>query len=92
MGHKADVVLLYDGPEGIVLKDMDAGGLSITNDAERVVANWAPTLNGRRLFYFDSVGDLDELRVEKGRFAGFSVGASTEIKEALYRNGYLFRW
>lgn len=47
---------------------------TVTNDAERVVAELAPILRGRRLYYFDSEGDLDELVVKDGRFAGFKVG------------------
>jgi hypothetical protein len=47
---------------------------TVTNDAEWVVEQLAATLRGRTLLYFDSAGDLDELVVEHGRFAGFRVG------------------
>lgn len=50
---------------------------SVTNDAENVVADlsllgWLPP--GRRLFYYDSQGQLDELLVRNGKFAGFKAG------------------
>jgi hypothetical protein len=44
----------------------------VTNDAEWVVAQLAGYLLGRRLFYYDSLGSLDELVVKEGRFAGFA--------------------
>jgi hypothetical protein len=44
---------------------------SVTNDAENVVAALLPFLYGRRLFYFDSEGDLGELVIRDGKFAAF---------------------
>lgn len=50
---------------------------SITNDAANVVADlvsneYLPA--GRRLYYYDSQGQLDELIVKDGEFAGFARG------------------
>lgn len=50
---------------------------TVTNDAERVVLqllarNLLPA--GRRLLYYDSAGNLDELRIKNGAFAGFAFG------------------
>lgn len=50
---------------------------TVTNDAEAVVealvkAGRLP--EGRRLLYFDSEGDLDEIIVKNGKFAGFKAG------------------
>lgn len=45
---------------------------TVTNDAENVVDYLLPLLQGRRLFYFDSEGDLDELLIHDGKFAGFA--------------------
>lgn len=48
---------------------------TITNDAEWVVLQMvAFGLSGRRLYYVDSEGQKDELRVADGRFAGFGPG------------------
>ncbi len=46
--------------------------LTVTNDAENVVAELSPRLNGRRLDYLDSDGDRSTLLVKEGKFAGFA--------------------
>ncbi len=50
---------------------------TVTNDAENVVSDlvangFLPA--GRRLYYYDSEGQLDELIVRDGEFAGFAWG------------------
>lgn len=45
---------------------------TVTNAAEEVVAALAPMLRGRRLEYYDSEGNRDQLLVRDGRFAGFA--------------------
>ncbi|MHC4718175.1 MAG: hypothetical protein ACYS5V_14475 [Planctomycetota bacterium] len=65
--------------EHIVLRDVGPHSRfpTITNDAEAVVAdlNAAGLLTpGRRVFYYDSAGGLDELVVQNGRFYGFAPG------------------
>lgn len=67
------------GPECIVLRDEGPWDRfpTITNDAEWVVEQLAPQLRGRRLFYFDSAGELGELLIEAGRFAGFAPAEAT---------------
>lgn len=52
--------------------------LTITNDAERVVAKLAKRLAGRGLYYIDSQGDIDEIVVRNGLFAGFYPGGPKE--------------
>lgn len=50
---------------------------TVTNDAENVVAdlvNDGKLLPGMRLYYYDSEGQLDEIKVKDGRFAGFAPG------------------
>jgi hypothetical protein len=50
---------------------------SLTNNADRVVKEIVPNgylPEGRRLFYFDSEGALDEILVQDGRHAGFWAG------------------
>jgi hypothetical protein len=46
---------------------------TVTNDAERVVEDLAGMLNGRELHYIDSEGDIDQLLVSDGKFAGFNI-------------------
>lgn len=48
---------------------------TVTNDAVRVVSELAANLvGGRRLFYYDTDGRLDEILITDGRFAGFTPG------------------
>ena len=51
--------------------------MSVTNDAEYVVEHLAKAgllPAGRRLFYYDSEDQFDEIRVVDGKFAGFGPG------------------
>lgn len=65
-------------PETLVIRDVGhATGMSITNDAEAVLAHLVghgALTEGRRLMYYDSDGNLDEILVHDGRFAGFRPG------------------
>lgn len=50
---------------------------TVTNDAEMVVADlvaFGQLPDGRRLLYYDSEGQIGELLVKNGRFAGFAPG------------------
>ena len=60
----------------LVIRDDVGPAPTITNSAETVVeelyrAGQLPA--GRRLFYFDSEDNVDELLVVNGKFAGFSL-------------------
>lgn len=66
-----------------VIRDLGTGNeLSVTNDAENVVAqvvalkSYAP---GQRLLYFDSDGQLDELKIKDGKFDGFAPGPKANV-------------
>lgn len=48
---------------------------TITNDAERVLEDLRPILGGRRLFYYDSEGELTEICYDLGRFVRFGTAA-----------------
>lgn len=47
---------------------------TITNNVEAVVNDLAGRLGDRKLLYYDSEGDLDEILVKNERFAGFAPG------------------
>jgi hypothetical protein len=61
----------------VVIRDI--GGtdcMTVTNDAEAAVAELRKSEllpPGRRLFYYDSLGDLDEIIVNDRGFVGFKV-------------------
>ena len=63
---------------GDVLVIRDAGtGMTVTNDAEAVVAfllEHKALCEGRRLLYFDSEGNLDEILHDGEKFTGFAPG------------------
>jgi hypothetical protein len=60
-------------PEKVFLVDNNLGGLSVTNDAEAVVAEVWKLHPGRRIIYQDSDGDWAELCHFKGTFSGFGL-------------------
>jgi len=51
---------------------------TITNAAEWVVKQMVPRLKGRKLYYTDSLGQVDELLIHDGRFAGFASGGPVQ--------------
>lgn len=75
-------VIESDSHERIVIRDVGPWDEfpSVTNGAEAVIEKLVregrlPTdLPGKRVLYYDSEGVLDELVVEKGRFARFAFG------------------
>lgn len=75
----ANYVIVEDEPnEPLVIRDVGPWEIyaTVTNDAERVVAQLVRSGRlpyGRRLLYFDSDGDLDELKVRDGEFSGFGT-------------------
>lgn len=78
----------YFGPRGVVVvEDRGLGGLSVTNGAERVVADILavfPALPARPVVYRDSEGRWDGLRVTpEGRFGGFYAIGAASRDEAL---------
>lgn len=72
--REARFTIVNDGPDILVIKDVGPWNKhpTVTNDADNVVAKLAPTLNGRRLRYIDSLGTENELVVRNGRFSHFA--------------------
>ncbi len=75
MGAHANYTIVLDGGDRLIIRDDGPWNkhYTVTNDAEWVVEQLAPHLNGRRLLYFDSEGELDELVVKNGKFHGFKA-------------------
>jgi hypothetical protein len=67
----SDYEILRVEPDRIVIKDLNLGRVSVTNDAEHVVFELNSRMPGKRIFYYDSEGDLAELVHENGRFIDF---------------------
>lgn len=87
MSREARYAIVIDSsPNPLVIRDVGPWDthLSVTNDVERVVeelhaAGKLPA--GRRLLYYDSMGELDEIVVEDGQFIRFAPGPG-RAKEA----------
>ena len=75
MSAHANYRIEHDDLRVVILRDVGPWDkhLTITNDAEWVVAQVIPTLRGRTLFYYDSEGGLDQLVVKFNRFFRFSA-------------------
>lgn len=52
----------------------ECGTMSVTNDAENVVANIAQEYSNKRIIYRDTDGQWDELVHDNGRFLRFAPG------------------
>lgn len=72
--NRSQVQLVGEFAGAVILRDVghDRGYRSVTNDAELVVQDWCGQLHGRRLLYVDSMGELTELVIRDGKFAGFA--------------------
>lgn len=66
------VVLVED--ETVYIKDLNKGGISVTNGAEVVVKTLFDRYGNRRIIYRDSDGNWDELLHRRGEFLGFALG------------------
>ena len=76
MNRRASFGLVSITNTAVTLRDLGPWHthLTITNDAENVVAKLEKynILEGRQLFYYDAEGQLTELVVRNGKFAGFA--------------------
>jgi hypothetical protein len=75
-----------DACDRIVIRDLGPWDEhpTVTNDAEWVVSQLVPLVGSRRLYYYDSEGELDELVIRGGRFAGFAPGPRTAEEPGRY--------
>ncbi len=64
MACRSDFQVVSTTPDCVTIRDLDLGRMSVTNDAEAVVAHLRKCgilRDGKRLLYYDSQGDLDEI-------------------------------
>jgi len=60
---KADYAVIQVDSDRVFLIDLDLGGKSVTNDAERVCSEMQARYRHRRVIYRDTFGRWDEMRV-----------------------------
>lgn len=72
--RKPNYKIIIETADCVVIRDVGPWDrhLTVTNGAEEVVIELAPMLQGRRLEYYDSDGNRDQLMVRDGKFAGFA--------------------
>jgi hypothetical protein len=75
----ADFEIVFVESEFILIKDLDLGNKSVTNDAEAVVEMLLDSFGDRRIFYYDSTNEIDELEHDGKRFATFGAGIPDEF-------------
>lgn len=73
---RASFIVVSSDERSITIRDMSGenGGKTITNDADAVVEFLDSRWPGRRIYYYDTEGALDELQHVAGRFCGFLPG------------------
>jgi hypothetical protein len=87
MGRAANFEVVLETKSLVLIEDLGPWDVhfTVTNDPESVVAKLAPMLSGRPLFYIDSDGRIDELKVRDGKFAGFAPGEMTRDRRKAAR-------
>lgn len=67
-------------PDRIVIRDLGPWDkhLTVTNDAENVIRRLSPAPR-QRVFYYDSLGQLDELVHANGAFVRFAPGSRPDV-------------
>jgi hypothetical protein len=75
----------------LVIRDLggELGCMSVTNDAESVVEylySEGDLTDDRKLYYYDTEGDLDEIVHEKGQFVRFNIIRDDSSCEFCERN------
>lgn len=89
MNKHANYVIITDQffwEDPVVIKDIGPWDvfLTVTNDVEHVVNQLVKSGRltvGRKLLYYDSEGELDEIVVRNGKFGGFAPFRSSMVKE-----------
>lgn len=75
MKPRCSFEIVYRDQHLVRVRDID-GPVSVTNDAEAVVAHLVKTgviQADMRLEYYDSDGNLDEIRFDQSGFVGFEI-------------------
>jgi len=77
MKRRANYTIVASDRNQVIIQDVGPWDQypTVTNDAENVVKELVAKgylADGRRLFYYDTDGILDEILVKDGAFAGFA--------------------
>lgn len=74
--RRARYMIVRENDHGVLICDLGPWDQhpTVTNAAEQVVAELLPMIRGRRLYYFDSNGELTELVIRNGRLLSYAPG------------------
>lgn len=70
---RANYRVCRETPEEVLIEDMNLGRMSVTNDADNVVAEVVSVYGNKRILYIDSDGRTNELVHENGVFKKFGT-------------------
>lgn len=71
MKRRAHYEFVAIASDHVVIEDRN-GPLSVTNDAENVVAELLSKFGNKRIFYYDTMGNRDELCHDGKKFTHFA--------------------
>lgn len=69
--YRSDFTISKVEPDKVFIVDLDNGSMSVTNDAENVVAYLYERFGDRRFIYCDTMKRWDELVHDHGKFLNF---------------------
>jgi hypothetical protein len=70
---KSDFSIRKVSETEVYIVDLDNGAMSVTNDAENVVAYLYERFGNKKFYYRDTMGNTDELLHDHGAFTGFRI-------------------
>lgn len=74
-GCRSHFEVVKEAPGFVWIRDLDDGAMSVTNDADAVVAALVAARGNVRIIYRDSMGHWDELCHDHGRFLTYARAA-----------------
>jgi len=74
---RASYIYVGSNDTTVYISDLNIG-MSVTNDAERVVEEIIPRFKGKRIVYKDTDGRWDELVHDGHQFTGFAPSQAPE--------------
>lgn len=83
--------VMIDNQTTLLIRDLDKGGMSVTNDIQRVMCDIAYEMGAHnlpradRVFYRDSMNNWDEVKLDKGgNFVSFEPGPTAHDFEQAF--------
>jgi hypothetical protein len=75
---RSEFAIVRVDTDKVLIRDLNRGAMSVTNDAERVVESLFNNFGNRKFIYQDSMGEWSELLHENGTFKDFGLSTDSE--------------